>query len=561
MLHPLRLFQITLSVCLIIAGANTASGAPVGTATFVTELQGSPTDFTTCTLVTYDNTTYNVFGTPVNLASQAGQAFCTGSTVGGVSQGSTCQSTTAGAFSFDSDLDAICDPPSCLGHISFVSSGVTNVTGSIPSSLGDVILTFDGAADFVDFGGATIPGCSNPGSGPRYSGTAAINAFQRVATTPGNNTVSTTTTYFNPATGQESSVNIGITFGNVDSAGSTVVTAVSNVSGSIASNFATDVGGYQVTYLDIVTTADYTPPVTICTSYEDIDDDGVVDGTTVPETALSFLHQEAGVFVDRTSSRDTVNNTICATVDSFSFFGVFVRTTGICSTIGAPCDDGDTCTATDVCDGNLDCVGSGSIDCDDGSECTADSCVSPVGCVHLAPTAPICEPAAKTSITIKRDDANPTKSNLLFKWQGGTPLVQGDFGDPTAVATDDYRLCIYDGDGLLYETELAAAGTCGDKPCWSPLSTKGFKYKDKAGTSGGITGAQLKSGDTAKNKALAKGKGAGISFLQAPGKLALPVSARVLRTGTNLCFEGIYDTDDTVTKNDGIQFKGKQKTP
>ncbi len=46
------------------------------------------------------------------------------------------------------------------------------------------------------------------------------------------------------------------------------------------------------------------------------------------------------------------------------------------------CDDGDACTADDVCaDG--ECVGS-PLECDDQEPCTADSCDAAVGCVHDA---------------------------------------------------------------------------------------------------------------------------------------------------------------------------------
>jgi hypothetical protein len=59
-------------------------------------------------------------------------------------------------------------------------------------------------------------------------------------------------------------------------------------------------------------------PITTCYFYDDVDDDGIVDGTQLAETALQLLHEEGAVFVDRTSSLDTVNNTICAETTSLS---------------------------------------------------------------------------------------------------------------------------------------------------------------------------------------------------------------------------------------------------
>lgn len=551
---------VLVAVLAIATMATSLMAAPLGTATFQLQVQGSPTDYTHCTLITFANASYDVFGTPVNLGTQAGQAFCMGTVVGGVPQGpSTCESTIAGALSFQFNADVICDPTNCLGNFSFATNSVGNVDGTVPASIGDVSLTFDGYGSFTTFGPVSMAGCPDLGGGPQYTGSFGMNAFQSVATVPGDNDITTSTTFFNPVTNEEVDISLDISFGNVDGAGSTVVTAVSNVAGEISSNFAAAAGGYQVAYLDIVTTAEYTPPITICTTYADSNGDGIVDGTTVPEAALSFLHQESGEFVDRTSSRDPVNNEICATVDSLSFFGVFVRTTGICSTVGQACDDGNTCTATDVCNSSLECIGSGAIDCDDGSVCTDDSCQSPSGCVHLAPTAPACVATAKSSIKIKRDEVNPAKSNFTFTWQGGSPMMQADFGSPTTVSTDDYRICIYDGDGLVYEAELPAQTSCGDKDCWSPISDKGYKYKDKAGSVVGVTGAQLKASTKPdRNKVQAKGKGANMSFVQSPGQLSLPVSARVTRSGTSLCFEGLYATPAEIKKNDGVQFKGKQ---
>ncbi len=52
-----------------------------------------------------------------------------------------------------------------------------------------------------------------------------------------------------------------------------------------------------------------------------------------------------------------------------------------CSEEGAPCNDGDACTAVDRCLGAR-CIGTGQTICDDGNVCTVDSCDAKVGCVH-----------------------------------------------------------------------------------------------------------------------------------------------------------------------------------
>ncbi len=551
--------ELRATVLLVTLSALPAGAATVGKGSFLLEIQGTPTDYTACTLATFENASYDVFGTMVNLSSDAGSIFCIGEVVGGVSSGIECQSATPGAFDLAAAPAVVCNPESCLGDFSFATVNVSSVTGTLPTAIGPAAYTFDGYGSFLAFGAPTIPGCPVIGSGPRYLGTLGINAFQSVATVPGDNEVTAQATFLNPVTGVEVPITVGVQFGNVDAAGTTTVSAIANVAGTLPSNFAAAVGGFQVSYLDVVTTAEYTPPITICTNYEDADDDGIVDGTTIPESALSFLHQESGVFVDRTSSRDAVANQICATVDSLSFFAVLVRTSGICESIGEACDDGDVCTTGDVCDSNLECVGSGALACDDGSLCTEDTCVSPSGCVHLPPTSPVCVAASKSSLKLNRAD-DPAKGSLAFGWQGGPAMTQAELGDPATAGGDDYRLCVYDGDGLLYEAQLPAATMCGDKPCWAAMSDKGFKYKDKAGSSDGAIAAQLKtSPKDGKNKVQVKSKGAQMSFAQAAGQLSLPVSARVVHADSDLCFEGVYATADTIKKNDGVKFSGKQQ--
>ncbi len=50
-----------------------------------------------------------------------------------------------------------------------------------------------------------------------------------------------------------------------------------------------------------------------------------------------------------------------------------------------PCDDGNACTAPDVCKEAL-CVGGSPLDCNDANTCTADACDGKTGCTHLETT-------------------------------------------------------------------------------------------------------------------------------------------------------------------------------
>src|SRR5207244_3856450 len=134
-----------------------------------------------------------------------------------------------------------------------------------------------------------------------------------------------------------------------------------------------------------------------------------------------------------------------------------------CSSVGAPCDDGNACTTVDQCDANLNCVGGGPApNCDDGSVCTTDTCVAPAGCVHT-PAPASCLLSAKGVLKLVQNTAKPNKNVALFKWLKGDPLTQAQFGDPTTVTGSGYSLCLFDARGVVTIQDVAPAGTCGPK--------------------------------------------------------------------------------------------------
>ncbi|HSV09001.1 MAG TPA: hypothetical protein VLI07_20970, partial [Candidatus Binatus sp.] len=67
---------------------------------------------------------------------------------------------------------------------------------------------------------------------------------------------------------------------------------------------------------------------------------------------------------------------------------------GVC--LGTPnlasCNDGNACTAPDVCTAGA-CVGGAAVNCNDGNPCTIDTCAPATGCVHtLIGGCKICTP-------------------------------------------------------------------------------------------------------------------------------------------------------------------------
>jgi hypothetical protein len=163
--------------------------------------------------------------------------------------------------------------------------------------------------------------------------------------------------------------------------------------------------------------------------------------------------------------------------------------------------------------------------------------------------------SARKASLVLRDDPNPARDRVTWKWKSAASAAPGDFGDPTT--TDAYALCVFDRPGGvpsgMIGLQVSAAGTCGARPCWKAVGG-GFKYNDPTMAADGVRSIQLKSGaaDRAKAKAKVKGKGLGLA-MQALG-LDAPVTARLVRIGTGACWEATFSAP---TRNDATTFKAK----
>jgi hypothetical protein len=246
----------------------------------------------------------------------------------------------------------------------------------------------------------------------------------------------------------------------------------------------------------VTTTAAITGPIEICSMYPDTNNDGIVDGTSIDETRLRFLHEEAGVFTDRTSFFSATSNRICAQVSSLSFFVVAVQET-------------------------------------------------PAGVCPPAP-ATGCRTATKSLFQLKNDAIDDGNDKLIWKWLKGAATTTNDFGSPTS--TEDYRLCLYA--GAASESVAIPAGAD-----WQGLGQGGFKFKSLNGAPEGATKAVLKAGGLGAASVLVKGKGGNLPDTLT-GMLSLPVTVQLINDNNSTCFESVFDTGDVI-KNSGTQFKAK----
>jgi hypothetical protein len=216
---------------------------------------------------------------------------------------------------------------------------------------------------------------------------------------------------------------------------------------------------------------------------------------------------------------------------------------------GTNCDDSTFCNGVQICTAGA-CGGSSS-PCMMGETCDEGGDVCFTGNCPPSPSA--CMVAAKNKVLIKNNTSDDTKDKVLFKWLKGPLTTQSTFADPITAA--NYSLCFYAGatPALLQSIEVPFSGTK-----WTAISTKGYKYKDPAGTEDGITKIIVKSGAAGKSKAIVKGKGMALPDFDTDLPIAmadLPLIVQLRNNGNGMCFEGTFATPK---KNLLTQFNAKQ---
>lgn len=286
--------------------------------------------------VTWNNSPQAVFGTPVNLGLQIGSmTLQPGSALLTAVQGSpltgtytaTLASASPGVLNVSGNGDYVCSLQGCTSGApnSFIGTD-TALAGSFAATLPPgLTYTAEGGAGCCLGGGCVPPVLATV---QHCEGIFAVNAFEPSNTGTGNNlpVLPLSGTFYNTLTNMLETRRVDVDFRRVTSAGTTVFTATSNDAGTIPPNFQVSLPGFQPIYFDVSTTAVFNGTVEICSYYPDSNQDGLVDGTSVPETQLRLLHRVSGQFDPNTPGRvDPVENKVCASVTSFSPFVVAVQ--------------------------------------------------------------------------------------------------------------------------------------------------------------------------------------------------------------------------------------------
>jgi hypothetical protein len=169
--------------------------------------------------------------------------------------------------------------------------------------------------------------------------------------------------------------------------------------------------------------------------------------------------------------------------------------------------------------------------------------------------------SGKGFVQLKKRTGDATKSSFAWKWGSGAATTPAEFGDPTA--STNYRLCVYDGAGVLQmNVFIPGGGACdNDKACWKRTGsseTAGFSYKRKDGTPSGVTSISLKAGPEGKAKISVKGKGSALGIPTLPlAETPSPTIVQLVNTSTSSCWQASYSPPAATAPTADEKFKDK----
>lgn len=158
------------------------------------------------------------------------------------------------------------------------------------------------------------------------------------------------------------------------------------------------------------------------------------------------------------------------------------------------------------------------------------------GLGHTPPAAAQTPPVAQCAATpLPCVEATRTKfrldlgrARLKWKWSAGNVVDIRDLANP-AIGTAGYDFCVYDAGGaLVVAIGVPPATTCNGKPCWR-ARPYGFQYRDRDGTSFGVTKMTLKAALGRRGDALSVAASGAQLPLPAADPLA-PLTGQIVRS-------------------------------
>jgi hypothetical protein len=165
---------------------------------------------------------------------------------------------------------------------------------------------------------------------------------------------------------------------------------------------------------------------------------------------------------------------------------------------------------------------------------------TPYVCPEVPPSG--CKAATTGKSTLSFVEGDPADRNAAsWIWKGAATTLD-ELDDPTT--TTSYLFCTYEGeDDVAAGFRIAAGGTCdGGKDCWTALSS-GFRYKDRDGSSFGLTSLQMKAGEDGRALIKLKARGAALDEPSLPLTLVPGgVRAVLINEESGDCWEATFST-------------------
>lgn len=283
-------------------------------------------DTTITGTLTWENLPLTAFGTPVNLGDPNVNIQCdfelTADEIGGDSNFSetvTCTPLIGGQpiLQFThSGFHKADDLNDMLAGIFIPAIG----TGT---SLEHQLGLPDGLAFTVDAKTRCVANCDN--LPVTLETVRIINAFEPITTRMGGNvTVESTARYYDPMTESSQSQRVKMKYKKVDTGGTTTILGTSSAAASFRVGF-TELPIPR--FVDVSANAVLSGDITTCLEYDDVDGNGILDGTSTEVVNLRILHEETDpnstdlLLTDVTIFPiDTTNKEVCAITTTLSDF-------------------------------------------------------------------------------------------------------------------------------------------------------------------------------------------------------------------------------------------------
>jgi hypothetical protein len=252
------------------------------------------------------------------------------------------------------------------GTFSFVGVLSNITTASFPAGS---LYTFDGSVSCT----------GNVVTGINCTGPFALNSFSVEGLGTGSSvTASGDESFTDPSLGTTRSYSWEVTCGGVTVGGDVSVAGLSKVRGALPAGISTAAAGFRGLYFDASSTATFTS-ARVCIEV-DMDEDGIVDGTSIPVSALVILHLESGAFVAKPGF-DLLGFACADGLTSLSPFVLAVDTTAL------PTTTTTTVTTTTLPGGSST---STTISGPGGTTTTVPTCSTASQCLSAIRSGPLC---------------------------------------------------------------------------------------------------------------------------------------------------------------------------